>query len=116
MATIYSNPRTEEYEILHDAYYGSGMFASGAAITPHRREGTDSIKFRRQIAYYLNYTGPILNASVDPIFKDEIKREYSKSVLFDEFINDRVLHYRNSLGKMQRLRNSTALCTSLLTM
>ena len=88
MATIYSNPRTDEYEILHDAYYGSGMFASGAAITPHRREGTESINFRRQIAYYLNYTGPILNASVDPIFKDEIKREYSKSVLFDEFIND----------------------------
>ena len=69
MATIYSNPRTDEYEILHDAYYGSGMFASGAAITPHRREGTDSIKFRRQIAYYLNYTGPIINASVDPILK-----------------------------------------------
>ena len=83
MAIIYSNPRTDEYEILHDAYYGSGMFASGAAITPHRREGTESINFRRQIAYYLNYTGPILNASVDPIFKDEIKREYSKSVLFD---------------------------------
>lgn len=88
MAITYNNPRAEEYELLHDAYYGSGMFASGAAVTEHARESTQSINFRRKIAYYLNYTGPILNASVDPIFKDEIKREYSNSVLFDEFIND----------------------------
>ena len=88
MAITYNNPRAEEYELLHDAYYGSGMFASGAAVTAHTRESTQSIDFRRKIAYYLNYTGPILNASVDPIFKDEIKREYSNSVLFDEFIND----------------------------
>jgi hypothetical protein len=88
MAIINKNPRLEEYELLHDAYYGSGMFASGMAITEHDRESTQSIAFRRNIAYYLNYTGPILNASVDPIFKDEIKREYGKSVLFDEFIND----------------------------
>lgn len=88
MAITYNNPRLEEYELLHDAYYGSGMFASGAAVTEHARESTQSITFRRKIAYYLNYTGPILNASVDPIFKDEIKREYSNSVLFDEFIND----------------------------
>ncbi len=88
MAITYNNPRATEYELLHDAYYGSGMFASGAAVTEHARESTQSITFRRKIAYYLNYTGPILNASVDPIFKDEIKREYSKSVLFDEFIED----------------------------
>lgn len=88
MAITYNNPRAEEYELLHDAYYGSGMFASGAAVTEHARESTQSINFRRKIAYYLNYTGPILNASVDPIFKDEIKREYSNSVLFDEFIDD----------------------------
>ena len=88
MAIITNNPRLEEYELLHDAYYGSGMFATGMAITEHARESTQSIAFRRKIAYYLNYTGPILNASVDPIFKDEIKREYGKSVLFDEFIND----------------------------
>ena len=88
MAITYNNPRATEYELLHDAYYGSGMFASGAAVTAHARESTQSIDFRRKIAYYLNYTGPILNASVDPIFKDEIKREYSKSVLFDEFIED----------------------------
>lgn len=88
MAITYNNPRAEEYELLHDAYYGSGMFASGAAVTEHARESNTSIQFRRKIAYYLNYTGPILNASVDPIFKDEIKREYSNSVLFDEFISD----------------------------
>ena len=38
MAIINNNPRLEEYELLHDAYYGSGMFATGAAITEHARE------------------------------------------------------------------------------
>ena len=62
MATTYNNPRLEEYELLHDAYYGSGMFASGAAVTEHTRESAQSIDFRRKIAYYLNYTGPILSS------------------------------------------------------
>ena len=40
MATTNNNPRLEEYELLHDAYYGSGMFASGSAVTEHTREST----------------------------------------------------------------------------
>lgn len=88
MATEYSNSRQGEYELLHDAYYGSGMFANGSAITAHTRESLQSIQFRRSIAYYLNYTGPILNASVDPIFKDDIKREYNKSQMFEEFLHN----------------------------
>lgn len=87
MATQYSNPRRGEYELLHDAYYGTGMF-SGSAIEKHPRESANSINFRREVAYYLNYTGPILDASIDPIFKDEINRDYSDSVMFDEFIKD----------------------------
>lgn len=54
MAIINNNPRLEEYELLHDAYYGSGMFATGAAITEHARESAQSIAFRRKIAYYSN--------------------------------------------------------------
>ena len=77
MATEFSNSRSGEYELLHDAYYGSGMFANGSAITAHTRESSQSIQFRRSIAYYLNYTGPILNASVDPIFKDDIKKDFN---------------------------------------
>ena len=54
MATEFSNSRSGEYELLHDAYYGSGMFANGSAITAHTRESSQSIQFRRSIAYYLN--------------------------------------------------------------
>lgn len=88
MAEIYANIRRDEYELLHDAYYGTGMFADGTAIQKHPRESEQSISYRRKMAYYLNYVGPIVNASVDPVFKDEINRDYGNSMMFDEFIQN----------------------------
>ena len=57
------------YQLLRDAYFGSGGFASGAYLTKHKRESEEDYRFRRQNAYYLNYFAPIVNALVDPIFK-----------------------------------------------
>ena len=37
MATL-TNMRNSEYELLHDAYYGTGMFAAGGALKRHPRE------------------------------------------------------------------------------
>lgn len=88
MTDINYNPRTDEYELLHDSYYGTGRFADGSGLIKHPRESDSGFGFRKQLAYYLNYTGPILNASIDPIFKDEIKREYGKSKLFDVFVEN----------------------------
>lgn len=87
MATL-TNARNDEYELLHDAYYGTGMFAAGGALQKHPRENAANYTFRQQLSYYLNHTAPIINACVDPIFKDTISRDYNESELFETFIND----------------------------
>ena len=85
---VMANPRDSEYELLHDAYYGTGMFANGGALPKYSRESSQNYEYRQKLSYYLNHTGPILNASVDPIFKDEISRDYSKSELFASFLEN----------------------------
>lgn len=75
-------------QLLTDAYYGTGLFMHGRGIRRHPRESEDNFRDRKGLAYYLNYTGPIVNAAVDPIFKDEIKREYKDSELFQLFLDD----------------------------
>ena len=85
---ILTNMRNSEYELLHDAYYGTGMFASGGALQKHPRESAANYTFRQQLSYYLNHTAPIINACVDPIFKDTISRDYNESELFETFLND----------------------------
>lgn len=87
MATL-TNMRNSEYELLHDAYYGTGMFAAGGALQKHPRESAANYTFRQQLSYYLNHTAPIINACVDPIFKDTISRDYNESELFETFLND----------------------------
>lgn len=85
---ILTNMRNSEYELLHDAYYGTGMFAAGGALQKHPRESAENYTFRQQLSYYLNHTAPIINACVDPIFKDTISRDYNESELFETFLND----------------------------
>jgi hypothetical protein len=81
--------REGEYELLHDAYYGTGMFSSGGALPKHPREDAKNYAFRQSLAYYLNHTAPILNACVDPIFKDEISRNYKDgSAELEVFMNN----------------------------
>lgn len=87
MATL-TNARNDEYELLHDAYYGTGMFAAGGALQKHPREDAENYAFRQQLSYFLNHTAPIINACVDPIFKDTISRNYNENELFETFLND----------------------------
>ena len=76
------------YKLLKDAYYGTGLFSVGRGLVRHPRESTQNYAFRKKLAYYLNYTGPIVNASVDPIFRDTIKREYKDTEKFKVFLED----------------------------
>ena len=78
----------ETYTLLHDAYYGDGQFKRGGALVRHTRESPENFRKRKKLAYYLNYTGPIVNASVDPIFRNEIKREYNDTAKFKVFLDD----------------------------
>lgn len=78
----------ENYSLLHDVYYGTGRFEFGKGLRRHPRESLENFADRQALAYYLNYTAPIVNASVDPIFKDEIPREYEDTETFDTFLKD----------------------------
>lgn len=78
------------YSLLHDAYFGSGGFASGAYLTKHKRESDEDYRFRCANAYYLNYFAPIVNALTDPIFKREPLRDYHGQCedLVQDFLQD----------------------------
>lgn len=80
--------QVELFRLLTDAYYGTGLFYKGAGLKKHPRESEDNFASRKVLAYYLNYTGPIVDASVTPIFADEIKREYTDTAKFQLFLDD----------------------------
>lgn len=85
---LVSLPENEEYAMIHDAYYGTGMFVNGRGLIQHPRESIENFTNRKKLAYYWNYVGPIVNAMVDPIFKDEVRREYRNSDMFQGFLDD----------------------------
>lgn len=84
------NDRIEEYNLLTDAYYGDRGFFNGKYLAPHQRESPEKYRSRINLAYYLNYTAPCVNAHVDPIFKRDPQREYSGQItpLWEDFTKD----------------------------
>lgn len=82
--------KTYNYQLLKDAYSGSGGFSNGAYLTKHKRESNEDYRFRRETAYYLNYFAPIVNALVDPIFRHPPLRDYTGGLddIIAEFLND----------------------------
>lgn len=74
------------YNLLKDAYFGTGGFANGGYLSRHKRESTEDYQARRAAAYYQNYFAPIVNALVDPIFKKAPMRDYQSSI--DDIVRD----------------------------
>lgn len=79
-----------EYQLLRDAYYGTGGFATGSYLNKHKRESKEDYQFRQANAYYLNYFSPIVNALVEPIFKRQPLRDYQgpASATIKAFLED----------------------------
>lgn len=76
------------YQLLTDAYYGDGLFYGGRGLRRHPREEESNYRDRQALAYYLNYTGPIVNACANPVYRNEIRREYHDTALFSAFLDD----------------------------
>ena len=76
-----------DYRLIKDAYHGSGGFDTGCYLTKHTREDNEQYADRQEVAYYLNYFAPIVNALVNPIFKKSAVRE-SNNKLIKQFIED----------------------------
>ena len=83
-----TNEQKYAYQLLHDAYYGSGLFSLGRGLKQHPRESIDNYNFRKKLSSYSNHTAAIINANVDPIFNDEIRREYKETAKFKVFLKD----------------------------
>lgn len=71
------NNSVVSYQLLKDSYEGSGGFVDGRYLTKHPREIDEKYLQRKQLAYYLNYIKPCVDAHVSPIFKSLAVREYS---------------------------------------
>lgn len=76
------------YTLWKEAYYGNGGFESGYYLTQHTRESNTKYDKRREIAYFLNYVAPTVNAHVDPIFRKTITRTQNESEIFATFLKD----------------------------
>ena len=88
MANNLYDKKIDRYTLLHDAYYGVGLFENGEGLRKHPREMEENFADRKALAYYLNYLNGIVNSVVDPIFKDDIKTDYNDSEMFEAFLKD----------------------------
>ena len=80
------------YQLMDEAYHGTGGFRDGRYLIPFARES--NYNARRQLAHYKNYTKPIVRAMVEPVFSEiaprSVKDEAGNDVenLFRAFIDD----------------------------
>lgn len=78
----------DRFALLNDAYNGEGGFEAGGYILQHKRELADDIYARRQLSYFLNYTAPVVNSHVDPIFRMEARRDWGGAGVIEQFTDD----------------------------
>lgn len=85
-------PITDHYQLLEDAYAGSGGFLNGDYLVPHVRETLDKYTRRKALSYYANYVKTVVNGLVNPIFRKQATRNWegkdSESQLFSKFQAD----------------------------
>lgn len=81
---ILTNSVTDrDYDLLYDAYTGSGGFLDGSYLFRHKREDVRDFDIRRKQACYSNFTRVIVNSLVNPIFKKTIVRDYDGMILYN---------------------------------
>lgn len=86
------NPIKDNYDLLDNAYKGSGGFVDGSYLVPHVRETPDKYSRRQALSYYANYVAPVVNSLVDPIFRKSAIRDWDgrkiESTMFSNFQKD----------------------------
>ena len=56
--------------LVRDAFYGSGGFNDGGYLFRYDRETESNYNTRRSLAYYFNFTKPVVEGAVDPVFRE----------------------------------------------
>ena len=79
----------KNYKLIHDAYNGAGGYADGSYLEQYAREAAEDYERRKRMAYFANYVKPIVNGSVDPIFREYPSRDCkSNNELWAAFLNN----------------------------
>lgn len=80
---------TGNKRLVRDAFYGVGGFADGSYLCKYARETDDNFAIRQKLAYYFNYTKPIIEGAVDPVFREYPTRTTkAKDNRWDAFLID----------------------------
>lgn len=64
----------KDSDLMLHAYRGSGGFKDGTYLVAHRREDGRDYDDRRRVAHFDNFTRPVVDAYVDPIFRKQVDR------------------------------------------
>lgn len=86
-SAYYSGQRIDKYKLLDDSYRASGGFETGEYLIPHPRENSNKYLRRKNMSYYINYVRPIVDALINPIFRNDPKR-FGTSSIYDLFLKD----------------------------
>lgn len=93
--------QTDDYQLLHDAYKGTGGFKDGGYLVQFRREDAQNFENRKKLAYYLNYVKPVLDSHVNPLFEKVPTRDWNPDPKFDLFV-DNVDNNKTSLDAFMK--------------
>ena len=79
----------EHEKLVRDAFYGSGGFEDGSYLCRYARETAENYNTRQELAYYFNYTKPMVEGAVDPVFREYPTRTTTrKDNRWDAFLLD----------------------------
>lgn len=92
MSTSVDMAAINVYQLMDEAYYGTGGFRDGRYLIPFARES--NYNARRQLAHYKNYVKPIVRAMTEPCFTEIAPRKVTDEAgnpvenMFTAFIDD----------------------------
>lgn len=81
----------EEWRFFMRSYFGGRIYHEGDYLLQHPFESALNYERRKEIAYYYNYCGPIVDIMVSHLFRKPSKREYGtfdEDRLFRSFLMD----------------------------
>jgi hypothetical protein len=81
----------EQWRFFLSSYFGGRHYKDGNYLLQHPFESTTNYERRKDIAYYYNYCGPIVDIMVSHLFRRPVERDFgalAKDNLFSLFLRD----------------------------
>ncbi|OGQ50715.1 MAG: hypothetical protein A3J24_08300 [Deltaproteobacteria bacterium RIFCSPLOWO2_02_FULL_53_8] len=81
----------DEWRFHLASYFGGRMYKDGDYLIAHPFESAANYRRRREISYYYNYCGPLVDIFVSHIFRKDAVRDYgsvANNALFADFLRD----------------------------